>query len=217
MAQEIPTGAGLTFEKVWLMFQETDRRFQEMEVQAAAERKQAEARAEAERKQAEARAEAERAKEREERKEDRKELERIIGRLGNRLGEFVEELVRPGLVRLFNERGVPIQETAQRLKRRVEGEDMEVDLIGINGEDVVVVEIKSRLTVEDVRDHLYRMANFKRFFPRYADNRLIGAVSGMVIAEESDKFAYRQGLFVIAPSGESVHLLNDENFQPRHW
>jgi hypothetical protein len=42
---------------------------------------------------------------------------------------------------------------------------MEVDLAGING-DEVVVEVKSKLTVDDVRDHLYRMENFKRFFLR---------------------------------------------------
>ena len=28
MAQEIPTGEGLTFEKVWLLFQESDRRLE---------------------------------------------------------------------------------------------------------------------------------------------------------------------------------------------
>lgn len=71
--------------------------------------------------------------------------------------------------------------------------------------------------MEDVRDHLYRMEHFRRFFPQYTDNRLIGAVAGMVIAEEADKFAYRQGLFVIAQAGETVHLLNDEKFQPKHW
>lgn len=71
--------------------------------------------------------------------------------------------------------------------------------------------------MEDVRDHLYRMEHFRRFFPQYTDNRLIGAVAGMVIAEEADKFAYRQGLFVIAQAGEMVHLLNDEKFQPKHW
>jgi hypothetical protein len=39
----------------------------------------------------------------------------IIGRLGNRIGDFVEGLVRPGLVRLFNERGIPLGQTAQYL------------------------------------------------------------------------------------------------------
>ncbi len=141
----------------------------------------------------------------------------IIGRLGNRIGDFVESLVRPGVVRLFNERGIPIGQTAQNLQARRGDEGMEVDLVGINGFEMVVVEVKSRLTVEDVRDHLYRMEHFKRFFPQYTDKRLIGAVAGMVITEESDKFAYRQGLFVIAQTGETVQLLNDAQFQPKHW
>ena len=42
----------------------------------------------------------------------------IIGRLGNRIGDFVEGLVRPGLVRLFNERGIPLGQTAQYLPVR---------------------------------------------------------------------------------------------------
>ena len=94
---------------------------------------------------------------------------------------------------------------------------MEVDLVGINGDEVVVVAVKSKLTVDEVRDHLYRMENFKRFFLRNANNRLIGAVAGLVISEESDKFAYRQGLFVIVQTGETVQLLNDKQFQPKHW
>lgn len=76
--------------------------------------------------------------------------------------------------------------------RRAGEEMMEVDLVGINGDEVVVVEVKSKLTVDDVRDHLYRMENFKRFFLRNANNRLIGAVAGLVISEESNKFAYRR-------------------------
>jgi|GEM_PF-2211450 hypothetical protein len=76
--------------------------------------------------------------------------------------------------------------------RRAGEEMMEVDLVGINGDEVVVVEVKSKLTVDDVRDHLYRMENFKRFFLHNANNRLIGAVAGLVISEESNKFAYRR-------------------------
>ncbi len=184
MEEEIPTGDGLTFEKVWLMFQETRQQFQETDARI---------------------------------EKLNQETNKIISVLGDKWGHFVEGVVEPSMVRLFNERGIPIEETAQRLKKRVDGESMEVDLLGFNGDEVVVVEVKSTLTVEDVRDHLYRLENFKRFFPRYAGNRLIGAVAGMVIVEEADKFAYRQGLFVILPSGDTAQLLNDKNFQPKHW
>jgi hypothetical protein len=44
-----------------------------------------------------------------------KELGRQIGGLGNRLDEFVEGVVRPGLVRLFRERGIDVHQTLRGL------------------------------------------------------------------------------------------------------
>lgn len=191
MAKEIPTGEGLTFEKVWLLFQETDRKFQEMKADTDAELRET------------ARVV--------------REVSKKVGDLGNKLGEFVEGMVRPGLVRLFNERGIPIEQTAQRLEAVRDGQKMEVDLVGVNGDDVIVIEVKSTLGVEDVKEHLHRLEQFRTFFPQYADKQLIGAVAGMVIAKGADRFAYRQGLFVIAQTGETIRLLNDEQFQPKRW
>jgi hypothetical protein len=45
----------------------------------------------------------------------------------------------------------------------------------------------------------------------------MGAVAGMVVPEESARFAYRQGLFVLAQNGEMVTIRNDLNFQPGVW
>jgi hypothetical protein len=39
----------------------------------------------------------------------------------------------------------------------------------------------------------------------------------MVVPDEVARYAYRQGLFVIAQSVESVIILNDDTFQPRSW
>ena len=43
----------------------------------------------------------------------------------------------------------------------------------------------------------------------------MGAVAGIVIDEGTDKYAYRQGLFVIGQTGEMVRILNDEKFKPK--
>jgi hypothetical protein len=37
------------------------------------------------------------------------------------------------------------------------------------------------------------------------------------IEEGADKYAYLQGLFVLAQAGEAVSILNDDGFQPRNW
>ncbi|MBF0157491.1 MAG: hypothetical protein HQL57_09940 [Magnetococcales bacterium] len=94
---------------------------------------------------------------------------------------------------------------------------MEIDLLVVNTEVVVLVEVKSRLTEDDVREHLTRLAEFKDFFREYADKRIMGAVAGIVIGESVERFAVNEGLFVMVQSGESMQFANDPEFQPRVW
>ncbi|MEA1864128.1 MAG: hypothetical protein U9N46_02850, partial [Euryarchaeota archaeon] len=91
------------------------------------------------------------------------------------------------------------------------------DILGVNSEYVVLIEAKSTLGVDDIRGHIGRMDVFKRFFPEYSDRKIVGAVAGIVINENVDKFADRQGLFVIGQSGDTVAILNDESFKPTAW
>ncbi len=94
---------------------------------------------------------------------------------------------------------------------------MQIDLLVVNGAEAVVVEVKSKLTQADVDEHLQRLDKFKRLLPRYADVRVMRAVAAMVVPQEVGRYAYRQGLYVPAQSGESVVILNDAKFQPRLW
>ena len=90
---------------------------------------------------------------------------------------------------------------------------MQIDLLVVNGAEAVVVEVKSKLTQADVDEHLQRLDKFKRLLPRYADVRAMRAVAAMVVPQEVGRYAYRQGLYVPAQSGESVVILNDAKFQ----
>jgi len=44
-----------------------------------------------------------------------------------------------------------------------------------------------------------------------------GLVAGLNVDEGVAKFAYRQGLYVAAPSNETLQLLNPPEFKPRLW
>ncbi|MBF0144458.1 MAG: DUF3782 domain-containing protein [Magnetococcales bacterium] len=147
-----------------------------------------------------------------------KEVSTQIGRLGGRWGEFVEGMVAPACETLFAERGIPVHKVSPRVKAKLDGNrHMEIDLLVVNTGMVVLVEVKSRLTQGDVRNHLDRLAEFKDFFPEYADRRVVGAVAGIVIDESVDSFAMNAGLFVMVQSGEIMQLANDAAFQPRVW
>ncbi|MEO5363146.1 MAG: hypothetical protein H7838_05930 [Magnetococcus sp. DMHC-8] len=147
-----------------------------------------------------------------------KETDRKLDRLGGRLGEFVEGLVAPACRTLFAQRGIPVHKVSRRVEARLPGgRYLEVDLLVVNGDAVVLVEVKSKLTADDVREHLVRLAAFKGFFPEYADKRVIGAVAGMVMEENVSRFAIHRGLFVIEQAGDTLRLANDEAFVPSAW
>ncbi len=148
-----------------------------------------------------------------------KELSRTFGSWHNRLGEFVEEMVRPAVVRLFRSRGLEVHQVMRDVAAvNLDGEEgIEVDLLITNAETAIGVECKSRLTLEDVREHLERLSKFKRLFPQYAGYRLMGAVAAMVLPDEVARYAYRQGLFVLAQSGDSILIRNDDRFTPHEW
>ena len=140
-----------------------------------------------------------------------------IGRLGNRLGEFVEEAVRPSAVRLFRERGLDVHEVQQNVSAQREGEGIEIDLLVINDKEMVIIECKSNLGLDDVNDHLDRLDKVKRLMPRYKDYRISGAVAGMVIADNVAAYAICKGLYVIGQNGEHLELRNEAVFLAKAW
>ena len=137
--------------------------------------------------------------------------------LTGKWGRFVEGLIAPGTISMFKERGIEVEKVYQRVKAHKDGKEIEIDILAINKEYAVLIEAKSTLGIEDIKEHIERLKVFKKFFPEYSDRKVIGAVAGIVIEEGADKFAYRQGLFVIGQTGETVKILNDKTFKPKIW
>jgi hypothetical protein len=140
-----------------------------------------------------------------------------LGRLGNRLGDFIEEMVYPAAVRLFQERGIDIHEVQRNVSAKRNGEGIEIDLLVVNDGDVVAIECKSNLSIDDINEHLERLEKLKRVLPAYINKNLMGAVTGMVIPENVAQYAYKKGLFVIGQTGEQLFIRNDDKFKAKIW
>ncbi len=140
-----------------------------------------------------------------------------IGRLGNKLGAFVEEMIKPAAVALFRARGIDVHEVHRGIEAQRGGDVIEIDLLVVNTTDVVAIECKSTLSVDDVNEHLVVLQKLKTLLPTYSDKQVMGAVAAMVLPDEVARYAYRCGLFVLAQSGEHVVIRNDLKFQPKMW
>ena len=146
-----------------------------------------------------------------------KRLDKTLEGLTSRWGRFVENMVAPAVLRLFQEKGFQVQEVYQRVRSARGSRNLEIDILVVDDDVAIVVEVKSRLTQKEVRQVLNTLTHFKSSFPHYGNYQIYGAVAAIEIDKDVDTYAYHKGLFVIKQSGDSVTISNDEAFQPRIW
>jgi len=140
-----------------------------------------------------------------------------LGDIGNRLGEFVEHMVLPAVVRLFQARGMEVHEVYPGVEAKRGGEATEIDLLVVNDGTLVAVECKSKLTEEHVDEHLQRMEKLKRLLRLYKNHQALGAVAAMVMSDVVREYALRHGLFVLRQNGDSIEIGNPDGFAPTVW
>lgn len=192
-----------TISEIWQLFRETDTKFKETDARF---------------KETDARMEQRTAETDRQLKETDAKLRRLEGLFGNQWGRLIEALVQPSVLSLFQKRGHNVRRLHQRSKAQRNGDSMEIDIILENGDEVVAVEVKSTLTVEAVNDFLVDLRSFTEFFPLYHAYKIFGAVAGLDISQDVERYAYRRGLFVLRVSGEEmVQLVNDEQFVPQNF
>ena len=151
----------------------------------------------------------------------RKDFNKRLGQITGTWGKFVAEMVKPKIMKLFKDKGIPIKTTYQNVVGLLDDKMYyEIDLLLINSKIAVVVEIKSSLSVDDVKEHLVRLEKIQKVQPERLDLRgatLMGAVAGMIVENDADRFAYKHGLYVLRQKGNLVEIINDDEFVPKEW
>ena len=130
-------------------------------------------------------------------------------------GKLMESLVEGDLIRILQERGIQVRDTSIRRKGSYHGEQYEFDIIAHNGNEIVVVEVKTTLRVKHVKQHIERLQKIKTWLPEYKNYNIYGAIAFLRSEEESDTFAEKQQLFVIRATGDSAAIMNASDFKAR--
>ena len=193
--EEIQYPKGLTFEKVWAALME----LRETQKEAALEMK----------------------KSQEETARQIKATERQLGKLGIRFGEMIEYMVLPNLMDKFWDIGLVFTRAHRHFVMRDEKRNFiaEIDVTLENEEKVMLVEVKSKPTTQDISEHLERMEKARSYADIRNDKRkYLGAIAGMIINDNEKLFALKNGFFVIEPSGETFNITTPEGlYSPREW
>jgi type I site-specific restriction endonuclease len=148
------------------------------------------------------------------------DLDRQLGELGLRLGDVVEHIMSPKL----HEKFATLNFRFSRSSRNVEIRDQngrhltEVDVLLENGDYVIAVEVKTRPSSRDIKDHIKRMEILRTVADGHNDKRKYsGAIAGAVVTPQVLAYALKNGFYVIVPSGETVSIEAPDGFNPRIW
>ena len=166
--------------------QETDRQLQKMSEEMAASRKEAD-----------------------------KRFKRLDALFTTQWGKLMETLVEGDLLKLLKQKNITVTSTTMNMKVQHQGENWEIDILASNGEEMVMVEVKTTLSLRDVKDFIKKLNTFTSWKSIHKKEKMYGAVAYLKANHGSTQYAEKQGLFVIRATGSSSSIINKKNFKPK--
>jgi hypothetical protein len=150
-------------------------------------------------------------------------LAELVGKLTNGWGKFVEGIVEPSCIKLADSLGIKVKKIHRRIDAFSGDDKIEADIliVGSSGKkdskgSILVVEAKSHFEPDDMQYFLGWFVRFFEFFDEYKGYEVMGVVASPRFGNGVEKYAQRQGLWVLSASGDMMKLLNDlEKFKPK--
>ena len=138
-----------------------------------------------------------------------KETDKKIKILNKCLGEISRYILMPYLTEKFRELGFVFTKACPRSSIEDKKNNLFIytDIILENSNKVMVVEVKSKPTADDITDHIERMEKLRIHADMINDKRkYLGAIAGMVMSGSEKTFAFKNGFYVIEPAGGEPSL-----------
>ena len=158
-------------------------------------------------------------RQREESQRQKDDFNNRLGSLTNLFGDVTEAMVAPKICEKFEEIGLffPKANRNTRVRDRVNNIFFEVDIMLENGENAMLIEVKTKLTLERIDYHLDRLEKMRKYADLYGDKRtFLGAVAGIVVTDEVKNYALNQGFYFIEYSGENFYITPPSG-KPKEW
>jgi hypothetical protein len=138
-----------------------------------------------------------------------------------RFGEVVEHMIVPNLAAKFRELGFEFTKASQNVKIADREHDIhaEIDAFLENGDKAMIVEIKTKPSVDDVKDHVEKMGKLRRYADLKGDSRTwLGAIAGVVISDSVSTYILKNGFYVIEPAGDTFNIIEPKGkYKAREW
>jgi uncharacterized coiled-coil protein SlyX len=147
-------------------------------------------------------------------------LSKNLGGLGNLQGRLTEALFEAELWKKFNDIGFDFDSQVSRRVFKNGGDFVaEADFFLENSHYAMPVEVKTELSIDDINEHIERMAKIREYMDSRKDSRkLVVAIAGEIVPENVLRYAHKKGLYVLTQTGDSVAIAAaPHGFEAREW
>jgi len=238
MEKQIENNEPLNFEKVWFMFQETDKKFQEVALENDKRNKALDKKfletdkkfLETDKKFQEVALENDKRNKELDKKflETRVLFERqsieydkrfkdtnseITG-IGKSNGQVAEDFFYSALHNSLTVGNLKFDYIDRNKKRDRNNIEAEYDIVLFNEYKVLIVEVKYNFKQKYLRDFYKNLKNFRTLYPEYKKYKLYAAVAGMTFENNVCKEASEYGFYVLTQNNENIKILNELDFAP---
>ncbi len=146
-----------------------------------------------------------------------KELGKQIAGLGRKFGCFAEGMAMPSMIRMLREE-FKMDHIFTRARVYKNGSEREIDVLAYsNGatKAVYVVEIKSLLREDGIRQTLDLLDQFFDYYPEHRDKKLYGIIAVVDAPQQLRQRVMKLGLYLAEINDETFELKVTPDFKPR--
>lgn len=141
---------------------------------------------------------------------EHKRMNREWSNLAKKMGTIVEDLIAPALGpvlgKYFN---CQFNLEGQRMRRRLNDKEFEIDAIAVCDDKVFMVEVKSTPRHSDIADILDKAERFYDFFPEYKSLQLVKILGSITFDDAVIRHASKNGIYVLGwREWEYMDILN---------
>ena len=152
-----------------------------------------------------------------------KELGKQIGGIGEKFGYFTEGMALPSMERILRDRfGMEVVLPRATFRDKKTGQTREIDVIAYANSDineVYVVEIKSKLREEGIKQVKKTLDDFFSIFPDHKGKKLYGIVAAIDSRPRNTikKKVLDEGIYYAEINDDTFQLKVPESFEARSW
>ena len=148
-----------------------------------------------------------------------RELGRKIAGLGDKFGYFTEGMALPSMEKILK-RQFGITKIAPRMQVEQDGRNLEFDVFGYSTGDpnrVVIVEIKSRVEYDAIKQLGNQIHTMRDIMPEHRDKEVIGILAGVHWDPGIDEQARKAGFHTARIRNDVFTLTSPPDFKPTSW